>query len=808
MVGGTSPDSSVTSGCRQILSASDATMINMASQPGQKVFDFFTIWQHDYFIKPPHMKKTTPAKYARKLAMLLLIFSTAWNAYTQEKPRLSTNEKLLAINENGQKTSVKAKGNSSADIEIIRKRIIDDLLAPDVNADGIRRLVKTIQVDGSWPGINYKDTSRTAFQHREHLENMVNLSRAYKKPGSLFYQDAQVKKIALSALDFWLAHDFICQNWWWNEMGTPNLMINTLLLIDTDLSDKQRAAGLKIANRANLKAFGARPGGDLIQIAGMLGKQGLFKRDEAIVELVVKTMADEIKISNGRGLQPDMSFHHRTDNVISTLSYGTGYASSFAYWAVKIAGTRFTLPDAAIKLLIDYYVDGISKSMAFGKFPDIGAKNRDLGRRGTLLPGGADLPSNLLLSSGYRKAELENLVKILKGETAADLQWNRFFWHSGYFTHQRPKWFSSVRMHSSRQNNMEEPHNEEGLKNHHFADGSNFITITGKEYLDIFPVWDWQKIPGATIVQKPMLPHWKEIAKKGLTNFVGAVSNGVYGAAATNFSSPHDPLQAHKAWFYFKDEYVCLGAGIRSAPAYPVVTTLNQCILNGEVKVKTTKGIEVLRKGTRELNNVSWVYHGGVAYLFPSPTAVSISNTTAIGNWRQITHQDWATEAPVQKEVFTAWISHGTTPEAGDYAYIVVPAIQAASIDGYRKNPSIAILSNTPDLQAVQHRRLNMVQAVFYQRGTIQLSAQLSVTAQSPCMVIIEMDGKQIKKMSVSDPTHLLKTLQFEIGAPVKITGANGSVTWNKESKSSTIEVKLPEGGEAGKSIDVAFGQQ
>ena len=754
------------------------------------------------------MKKGITGNFICASLTIGLVLSTVCNGYSQNGVSASSNENLFAKNELTQKSIAKSvRVSSGPDIEIIRKRIIDDLLAPNVNPDAIRQLVKTIKADGSWPDINYIDTSRTAFQHREHLEHMVDLSRAYKKPGSPFYQDAQVKKTALSALDFWLAHDFICANWWWNEMGTPNLMINTLLLIDMDLSENERTAGLKIAGRASLKGFGARPGGDLIQIAGMIGKQGLFKRDEAIIDLVIKTMADEIKISNGRGLQPDMSFHHRTDNVISTLTYGTGYASSFAYWVVKIAGTKFTLPDTAIKLLIDYYLDGISKSMAFGKYPDIGAKNRDLSRRGTLLPDGTSLPSNLLLSSNYRKAELENLVKIRNGETVPNLQWNRFFWHSEYFTHQRPKWFSSVRMHSSRQNSMEEPHNEEGLKNHHFADGSNFISLTGKEYLDIFPVWDWQKIPGATIVQKPALPHWKEIAKKGKTNFVGAVSNGIYGAAATDFSSPHDPLQAHKAWFYFKDEYVCLGAGIKSTATYPVATTLNQCLLNGEVLVKTGKGNEVLRKGIHELKDVSWVYHGGVAYLFPSPASINLGNTTATGNWRQISHQDWATEEPIQKEVFTAWINHGTAPVAADYAYIVVPAIASTAIDQYRKSSSISIISNTPQLQAVKNRQLNIIQAIFYHAGSIPLSATLSINVESPCIVMIEMDGKRIKKMSVSDPTHLLTNLRFTIAAPVKIVGTYGTVSWNKEGKSSTIEVKLPEGGYAGKSVEVEFGR-
>ncbi len=136
------------------------------------------------------------------------------------------------------------------------------MLQTAVNETKIERLVATIKPDGSWPGINYKDTSRTGFQHKDHLENMFDLARAYKKTGSKYYQKPGVKQTVLSALDFWIAHDFICQNWWWNEMGTPNWMINTLLILDEDLTEKQRIEGARIAGRANLEASGARPGGD------------------------------------------------------------------------------------------------------------------------------------------------------------------------------------------------------------------------------------------------------------------------------------------------------------------------------------------------------------------------------------------------------------------------------------------------------------------------------------------------------------------------------------------------------------------
>lgn len=735
------------------------------------------------------MKKSfLPAFYLPALVCITIFISAFNNLHTKINSR-----KFIYGN-----TAVKKV--TGPDLETIRKRIVEDLMKQAVNANKIKSLVKSIQPDGSWPGINYKDTTKTGFQHSIHLENMLDLAVAYKKPGSEFYLNPAIKKTVSSALDFWISHDFICENWWWNEMGTPNWMINTLLVLDADLTEKQRTEGARIASRASLTGFGARAGGDFVPIAGMVCKQGLFKKDEAILEHAVQVMAAQIKVTTGRGLQPDLSFHHRVDNVISIHTYGTNYVSSFAYWAVKTAGTKFSLPDDALKLLIDYYLDGICKAMAFGIYPDPGAKNRDLSRKGTLDPAGTEIPQNFLQATDYRKGELENIIKIRKGEQQASATWDRFFWNSEYFTHQRKKYFASVRMHSSRQNNMEEPYNDEGLKNHHFADGSNFITRTGKEYVDVFPVWDWQKIPGTTVVQKPTLPHWKEIAKKGLTDFTGGVTNGEFGAAAFDFKSPHDPLQAHKAWFFFDREYVCLGAGITAETDFPVATTLNQCILNGDVMVKTNSKA-TLGKGSHQLENVSWVFHDKVAYLFPSPASISVSNATATGSWRQINHQAWATDEPVQKDIFMLWLDHGKKPGQARYAYIVVPGIEASAIDEYSKTSGISILVNSPGIQAVTNRQLNTSQVVFYQAGTVRISDSIILTAESPCMVMLKIKGQAVEEITVSDPTRKLTAIRLSTSGHAEGAGNGWRAAWSNEEKQSIIKIEMPREGLAGKSV-------
>lgn len=690
------------------------------------------------------------------------------------------------------------------DLETIRTRIINDLLQPAVKKEMITELITSFSSDGTWPGINYKDTSRTGFEHRIHLENMLSLARAVRKTGSPFYKDSKAKQTLSDALNFWLKHDFRCENWWWNEMGTPQWMINILLMMDEDLNEYQRAAGLKIAGRANLEAFGARPGGDLLPIAGMLGKQALFTRDTDVLELVIEVMASEIQVTTGRGIKPDLSFHHRTDNVISTLTYGSSFASSFAYWGVKIAGTRFKFPEPALRLLIDYYIDGISRSMVHGIYPDPGAENRDMTRMNALRREGTDLPENLLKISNYRYKELQHIINLRNGKALPSSNTNKFFWHSSYLVHDRPTWFASVRMHSSRSSNMEQPHNDEGIRMHHFGDGANFISRRGTEYYNIYPVWNWQMIPGTTVMQKDSLPHWKELAKKGKSSFSGGASDGRYGLAAIDLVSVHDPLRAKKAWFLFDNEYVCLGTDITAEKDLPVFTTINQTLLMTPVVAKSNGKQTVLATGDHKLNNVSWIIHDSVAYVFPEPADINLFNRETTGSWRNINHQSWATDDPVKEDVFSLWIDHGRKPAMSGYAYMVVPATSLEALDRYTAKSGIRIIANNPELQAVMNTSAGIAQMVFYTRGEAKLFNS-SITAEQPCLVMLSAKGNTLSSVTLSDPTQTLKTLRVYLKGKVVTRTPGFKTTWHEDSGRTLLEADLPQEGFAGQSVTATF---
>jgi len=718
---------------------------------------------------------------------------------------------------------------AQSDLDIIKDRILQELTKPEVDDEEIAQLLQSQHDDGTWPGINYEDVSRTGFEHRWHLSHMVDLARAYQVPSSTYHQDASVRQAIEAALSNWVENDYFCDNWWHNQIGTPGNLVSLMLMIGDELDQNLVQKAQLMIGRAHIDAPGARPGGDRIKIAGIQAKNALFLGDADTFDKVVRVIESEIKFSKwvgaeygygfrniptgfsnrkmgGRGIQHDNSFHHRVDGVNNTLSYGLGYAAAFAEWAVYTRDTKFAFSRERLEPLINYFLDGICKTAVYGKYPDPGAKNRSISRKGTLRPYDATLAEKLLQTSDYRKIELQEIADIRNKGIKPTLSHATYYWHSEHFSFQRPEWFASVRMYSTRTHNMEEPYNSEGLLNHHRGDGANHLSIQGDEYYDIWPVYDYQKIPGATILQKPELPSHREIQQLGFTDFVGAATDGTYGTAAFDFRSAHDPLIARKAWFFFDEQYVCLGAGISSKNReLPVFTTLNQAHLRGDVMFVSENETSTLTQGEHSLEEVDYIYHDQVGYVFPVPTTVHVSNREQSGSWWRINKQTDSPKDEVKLGVFSLWLDHGIRPSDATYQYIVIPATSLDQLSQYSTRNDISILANTPQVQAVAHPGLNMYQAVFYEAGEIELTESLTLTVHTPGIVILKTTQEGGYQITASDPNRELKTMHLSLNQRIETEGAGYRILWNAQDQVSEILVDLPEGQYAGSSVTVRW---
>ncbi len=716
--------------------------------------------------------------------------------------------------------------SAPSDFDVIKKRVLESLMQSSVNDSEVEILVNSISDNGTWPGIDYEDVSNEGFQHRNHLANMVTLARAYNLKTSKFHKSRKVKSVIELALRNWVQNDYICENWWHNQIGTPNNLVQLMLLIGDQLSDDLVEGAQPIIGRAHIDAPGARPGGDRIKIAGIQAKNTLFTGDNSTFNKVIEVIENEIKYvewigrnfgytyrlhltgfanrsAGGRGIQYGNSFHHRADGVNNTLSYGLGYADAFVEWAVFTSETKYAFAGDKLERLVDYYLDGICKTAIYGKYPDPGAKNRSVSRLGTLDPFNAETAENLLLTTGYRKKELQEIADIRNKGTKPTLSHATFFWNTEHFSYQRPEWFTSVRMYSTRTHNMEQPYNSEGLLNHHRGDGANHISRTGDEYYDIFPVFDYQMIPGATIMQKKELPPPNQIQQLGETEFAGAVTDGTYGTVAFDFKSSHDPLVARKSWFFFDEEYVCLGAGISCKQELPVVTAVNQCLLRGEVVLSSENRTTVVSRGEKDYENIDWVLHDGIGYIFPQPAKVGLKNDAVSGSWWTINKQSDSPKEEISLDIFKLWVSHGLRPSDESYQYIVVPATTAEKVEQYSSGKNISILVNTPDVQAVMNHNLDIFQAVFYKGEEVEFTDEIKLASDNPGIVMLKLSNGQVSEVSVSDPNRELSRFNLSISSKINATGNNFIAIWNESEGETHLSIELPKDNYAGDSVTI-----
>ena len=734
---------------------------------------------------------------------------------------------MIIFRLNAQETSIK----------IIKSRVYQSIIENHLNGYSNSTMVNfdeninqiSSDFDGEkWPFIKYSDVSREGFDNGIHLNNLVKMAVAYKSNTSKHFKDKSLFQKIVNGLYFWCKNDFVGENWWNNQIGTPKSLIELILVIGDQLPDWLILKSQEIINRADINKGGSRPGGDRIKVSSIAAKNQLCLNDETQFELIINIIENEIKFvdwigndfgytfsksntggfieflkANGRGLKYDYSFHHRTDGVNNTLSYGLGWADAFLEWAYYVRNTEYAFSTEKINILVNYYLDGVCKTSVYGLKPDFGAKNRSISRIGSTKAFDNEIPKKIVELTDYRSDELKEIIKLRsKTSNVRPISHATFYWNSEHFTFQRPNFYSSVRLYSSRNMNMESPYNSEGLLNHHRGDGANHIYTRGNEYEDISPVLDYQKIPGTTVVQKDQLPHHSEIKKLGLTDFVGAVSDGRYGAVGFDFKSAHDPLVGRKSWFFFDDQYVCLGSGISSKSKNEVNTTINQCWLNGEVNISSKGKSRKLDNGSQVYQDVEWIHHDKVAYFLPLQVDIDLQNDYAEGSWWRINKQIDSPKDHINKEVFKLWINHGISPNNESYEYIVRPNTKLDELEkGEVINP-IDILSNTPYLQAVKNSELNLIQAVFYRAGYIEVSDELTIQASAPSIIMVELDQEdEIEQITVSDPNRELSMLVLHLSKKFEVTDENYRSEWIANPGFSQLVVNLPKGEYSGKSV-------
>jgi len=666
----------------------------------------------------------------------------------------------------------------------------------------VHELIASMQPDGSWQGIDYLNIGISVWPPNGHLSNVTALAQAYSNKRSPLYHRQDLREAVHRSLDFWLRHNYTSQNWWTNDIGVPNTLCNLFILLRGETTEAELLRALNQMRGTYIDQTGQnRVWRAEIQLKiGLItfgkGRTNLLSSPEDRILQSADVLREEVVVRSDEGIQPDWSFHqHGVQQQFG--NYGLSFASTQARWAWVLQGTPVAYPDAKIGILRNYILNGLSQVIWNGVM-DISGCGRQL------FPDSPERKGQNVLSilRMMEKADAahgtayRSTLERLEDKSSAPLSrpHNIYYWRSDLLVHRTAAYYSSVRMCSPRIQSTESG-NGENLLGYHLSDGATYVYQTGKEYENIFPVWNWRHVPGVTAYSQLPLPPLSWGGLHNGSDFVGGVSDSTCGAAAFLFE--RNGLTAHKAWFYTDNGLVCLGAGITTQRHTSVATTLNQSLLNGPIVVRTSAGSKSLSSGeTVDGKKVKWVYQDHTGYVFLENNAVHVSGDLQTGNWKRI--HDQAGDEPVSKQVFNLWIDHGVQPENASYAYRIIPGINQDDLAAISRKSAVIVLKNDTTLQAIAASDKKWTQAVFYRSGTIRLDNKTTLSADGPCLAIVRTEGKG-RTITVATPPEMEKPLA------IKVKGHYSGANLHYDSSTDETEWKVPfRGGMyAGSSVTV-----
>lgn len=620
---------------------------------------------------------------------------------------------------------------------------------------------------GAFRDIDYDSKEKNVWDPVKHVDRLYDMAAAYTLPGTSFYGDKNLYSKIVKGFEYWCVKHPYCPNWWFNQVSVPRTIGLTLIVMRS--GKEQIPENLEYRLLERLQRIGGNPtdsnrtGANKADIALHWMYRACLQKDKQTMDIAMHETGVAAEYTTGEGIQYDNSYFQHNEQLYIG-GYSTVLLSRVAEIAWYTVGTPYALSEEQLQVLSSY----ISKTYlpcVRGNNVAFNVMGRSMSRSGQMHQGSAIGMLKKMAEIDKKRAYIyEDGVTTIYGKKAEEVIYPQTFTHyyiGDYSLFRNDAYTIGVRMVSDRTYRSEELRGE-NKKGYFVSDGSTAIMMTGNEYKDIFPIWDYNKIPGTTAVQNT-LPSMDGIwTHKGESDFVGGVGDGKIGASAYKMHNKADgiDLSATKSWFFFGKEVVCLGANISTPMEEPVATTLNQCIYNGPVTVSHNGQCETIDPGTTKIiTNPEWVLHDNICYFLTDVESITVSIEKRTGNWKDInpSQKDLSTS----NTVFTASINHGTQPKDGKYCYIIVPEISSEKSAEHYNTEVLNIISNTNELQAVSHLGLKKTFAIFYEAGRFT-SGNLEVSASQPCIVMVDEKAKMLR---VSDPSHRQEALTVSIKA-------------------------------------------
>ena len=622
----------------------------------------------------------------------------------------------------------------------------------------IEELLAKQNEEGAWTDINYADKTRSGWEPRLHPERILGLVKACQDENSEYYQSEKVIQAIHAALRFWFKEKQRGPNWYYNQNAVPRTLGVAFVLFEEHLTADEKKEAVELMKNSQ---FGMT-GQNKVWLAGNVMMRALLENDLALVQQARDTIVSEICTGKKEGIKDDWSFHqHGPQQQFG--NYGLAYISSMSLFSGLFAETSMAFSDEQLDIIGSLLDKGYQWLIWKGNM-DISALGRQLFR---------SAPEHKALGAAFAAAELGGGENRFCNEVAERVMRNCFspknslighkhFWQSDYTLMRQSAWMASLKMASTRVLGTESM-NGDNKKGYYLADGALFVYGTGQEYLNIFPVWDWRKVPGVTTYESdaamPMLE--KSYYPGNESDFVGGISDGKQGLSVMELK--RDGLTVRKYCLFTPEALVVLGSGIQSDSLLPVTTSIEQCWASDEAEVWTDGAWKKLPTRQTFAGKGLRVLHGQKGYIIPEGQCVAeMENRT--GRWNDI--MQIYKEQTEEGKVFSLYMNHGIRPSGASYQYYILPQADRKAVERFSTD-DLKVMTNTEKIQVVHVAKEDAWWIAAWKEGTCTLGSSLRVNVLTPGLYCIKRQGNSYQILC-GDPTQQRDSLALEINGVKK----------------------------------------
>jgi len=491
--------------------------------------------------------------------------------------------------------------------------MVRESLASPVEATAAR-LAATLRGDGTWEDVPYGSSSASSWGAAEHARRLVALARGVHTP--------ELVEAFGRALRHWAAKGYRNKNWWWNQIGVPLELGRAGILMGDDITDEEKRLIVSLMHESEIGLTGQ----NRIWMAECVLMRSLLEGNMQGVKAAREAILGEIHVSGTEeGIQSDWSFHQH-GNQAQFGNYGLSYILTVPRLAAFFDGTELEFPAQKRELLANLVRRGFAPTVWKGAM-DVAAIGRQLNKGAARIKG-----AGVLVAAQRLGVDADNVP--------TGLHW---FASSAYGVYRAQGWMASVKCETSKIRGTERV-NEDNLLGAHFADGALFSYVTGDEYRDIFPLWNWRHVPGTTSYDVATV-DWDSRNRADECEADGDT---------VRFRLNRAGLQATTEWRFSPEGIDVAVSGVTSTNGLRVVTTVEQSIAQPNASWRREgKGIVAV--------------NGAIRYELPANAVVRVEERT--GDWRS--HMGASASDVACGRVFEITIPHGVRPRNGKCAWRV-----------------------------------------------------------------------------------------------------------------------------------------